>query len=109
MERAVAQTGYSRFPVSDPTGDLVGYLHLKDVLGARGDERNEPVSRRRLRDLATVGSRDDAEDVVAVMQRTGAHLARVVDHTLQVVGVVFLEDMLEQLVGEVRDASRRTP
>jgi CBS domain containing-hemolysin-like protein len=122
VERAVAQTGYSRFPVADPavegsdglagTGALVGYLHLKDVLdaGDAGDEaRDEPVPRRRLRDLATVGVADDAEDVVAVMQRTGAHLARVVDAHQGVVGVVFLEDMLEQLVGEVRDASRRTP
>jgi magnesium and cobalt exporter, CNNM family len=109
VERAVAQTGYSRFPVADPTGELVGYLHLKDVLGATGAGRDEAVPRRRLRDLATVGSHDDAEDVVAVMQRTGAHLARVVDQSQQVVGVVFLEDMLEQLVGEVRDASRRTP
>ena len=128
VERAVAQTGYSRFPVSDrlagpdgpaitaitPTtattaGDLVGYLHLKDVLGAKNGERDEPVPRRRLRDLATVGAGDEAEDVVAVMQRTGAHLARVVDAQDVVIGVVFLEDMLEQLVGEVRDASRRTP
>jgi CBS domain containing-hemolysin-like protein len=115
VERAVAQTGYSRFPVADRSGglggsaDLLGYLHLKDVLGAKDDERDEPVPRRRLRDLATVGAGDDAEDVVAVMQRTGAHLARVVDAEDDLLGVVFLEDMLEQLVGEVRDASRRTP
>ncbi len=109
VERAVAQTGYSRFAVADAAGDLVGYLHLKDVLDVDAQERERPVPRRRLRDLATVSQRDDAEDVVAVMQRTGAHLARVVDDRGAVVGVVFLEDMLEQLVGEVRDASRRTP
>ena len=109
VERTVAQTGYSRFPVSERDGELVGYLHLKDILGAKDGERDEPVSRRRLRDLATVGAGDDAEDVVAVMQRTGAHLARVVDADQALLGVVFLEDMLEQLVGEVRDASRRTP
>jgi magnesium and cobalt exporter, CNNM family len=117
VERAVAHTGYSRFPVTrespegrDPTSiELEGYLHLKDVLGATGRDRDMPVARRRLRPLATVGVADDAEDVVAVMQRTGAHLARVVDDQGRLVGVVFLEDMLEQLVGEVRDASRRTP
>jgi CBS domain containing-hemolysin-like protein len=110
VERVVARTGYSRFPVADETGELVGYLHLKDILGAEGRARSEPVARRRLRELATVGAGDDAEDVVATMQRTGAHLARVVDGAAgPVVGVVFLEDMLEQLVGEVRDASRRTP
>jgi CBS domain containing-hemolysin-like protein len=109
VERAVARTGYSRFAAADATGALIGYLHLKDVLDASATEREQPVPRRRLRDLATVGERDDAEDVVAVMQRTGAHLARVVDADGQVTGVVFLEDVLEQLVGEVRDASRRTP
>ena len=41
------------------------------------------------------------------MQRTGAHLARVVDESRQVAGVVFLEDVLEELVGEVHDATRR--
>lgn len=113
VERAVAHTGYSRFPVAE--GDaaaesgLVGYLHLKDVLGISGADRDRPIARRRLRELATVGAADDAEDVVAVMQRTGSHLARAVDAAGQVLGVVFLEDMLEQLVGEVRDASRRTP
>jgi CBS domain containing-hemolysin-like protein len=113
VERAVAQTGYSRFPVAEEDANaesgLVGYLHLKDVLGASGADRDRPIPRRRLRELATVGAADDAEDVVAVMQRTGSHLARAVDGAGQVLGVVFLEDMLEQLVGEVRDASRRTP
>ena len=41
------------------------------------------------------------------MQLTGSHLARVVDDDGQVVGVVFLEDVLEELVGEVSDASQR--
>ena len=45
--------------------------------------------------------------MLATMQRTGAHLARVVDGEGQVMGVVFLEDVLEELVGEVTDASQR--
>jgi CBS domain containing-hemolysin-like protein len=40
------------------------------------------------------------------MQRTGAHLARVVDVTGTVLGVVFLEDVIEVLVGEVTDATQ---
>ena len=50
---------------------------------------------------------DEVEDVLATMQRTGAHLARVVDPEGAVTGVVFLEDVLEELVGEVTDASQR--
>ena len=41
------------------------------------------------------------------MQRTGAHLATVLGDHGEVTGVVFLEDVLEELVGEVTDATRR--
>jgi CBS domain containing-hemolysin-like protein len=42
-------------------------------------------------------------------QRAGTHLARVVDEEGHTLGVLFLEDVLEELVGEVRDAMRRDP
>ena len=107
VERLVARTGFSRFPMQDSAGDLSGYLHLKDVLYA-DDERHElPVPAKRIRSLVTVTASDDVEEVLAAMQRSGAHLARVVDATGSVSGVVFLEDVLEELVGEVLDENRR--
>lgn len=107
LEHAVSRTGFSRFPVTD--GDaLIGYLHLKDVLYAEGAERSEPVPAWRVRALAVVEPADEVEDALAVMQRSGAHLARVVSNG-RTVGVVFLEDILEQLVGEVRDSMQRHP
>jgi CBS domain containing-hemolysin-like protein len=106
LERLVARTGFSRFPVTGADGQLAGYLHLKDVLYADDERYDEPIPAKRVRSLVTVGADDDVEDVLAAMQRSGAHLARVVsaDH---VTGVVFLEDVLEELVGEVRDETRR--
>jgi CBS domain containing-hemolysin-like protein len=59
-----------------------------------------------VRQLAVVGPGDEIEDALAAMQRSGAHLARV-DDAGAAVGVVFLEDILEELVGEVRDAMQR--
>ena len=50
---------------------------------------------------------DEVEDVLAAMQLTGAHLARVIDESGEVTGVVFLEDVLEELVGEVTDTTQR--
>lgn len=107
VERLVARTGFSRFPVADAGGDLVGYLHLKDVLDAAPADRGVPLPAGRVRALATVTPQDEVEDALAAMQRTGSHLARVVDEAGTVVGVVFLEDILEELVGEVRDAMQR--
>jgi len=105
VEHLVARTGFSRFPVVDD-GELVGYLHLKDVLYAEDDDRDLPVPRWRVRALAVVSPDDEVEETLAAMQRTGAHLARV-DVDGRAVGVVFLEDILEELVGEVRDAMQR--
>ncbi len=107
LERLVAKHGFSRYPVVDREGELLGYLHLKDILYADGPARLEPVPAKRVRRLATVGPQDEIEDVLATMQRTGSHLARVVDVDGGSVGVVFLEDVLEELVGEVTDSTQR--
>ena len=107
VERLVARCGFSRFVITDATGEVAGYLHLKDVLYADDALRSAPVPLKRVRSLATVRSGDEVEDVLATMQRTGAHLARVVDPQGGVSGVVFLEDLLEELVGEVTDSSQR--
>ena len=107
IERLVARHGYSRFPVVDDDGELEGYLHLKDVLYADEEERLEPVPAKRVRRMANVRRDDEVESVLQTMQATGSHLARVVDEDGGVVGVVFLEDVIEELVGEVSDASQR--
>ncbi|WP_265444975.1 hemolysin family protein [Flexivirga meconopsidis] len=109
VERLVAKRGFSRFPVLDRTGVIAGYVHLKDVLYATDEAYTEPVPPRRIRRLATVAPDDEVEDVLLTMQRSGAHLARVVDAAGAVLGVVFLEDVLEELVGEVTDATQRRP
>jgi CBS domain containing-hemolysin-like protein len=107
VERLVAKCGFSRFVITDAAGQVAGYLHLKDILYADKAQRSAPVPLKRVRSLATVRSGDEVEDVLATMQLTGAHLARVVDPEGAVSGVVFLEDVLEELVGEVTDFNQR--
>ncbi|WP_432545251.1 hemolysin family protein [Kineococcus sp. SYSU DK004] len=106
LEDLCARTGYSRFPVADASGDLVGYVHLKDLLDVPDDRVGEPVPARRVRPLATVAADQDLQGVLTAMQRRGAHMTRVVDTaTDEVVGVAVLEDVLEELVGEVVGAA----
>jgi CBS domain containing-hemolysin-like protein len=108
VEHLVSRTGYSRFPLCDDgePGTLIGYLHLKDVLYATNGNRSRPVPSWRFRAMAAVAPGDEVEEALRAMQRSGAHLARVEDGG-RTVGVVFLEDILEELVGEVRDAMQR--
>ena len=69
-------------------------------------DRSQPVPAWRVRRLAVVAPADEVEEALAAMQRSGSHLARV-EADGSTVGVVFLEDILEELVGEVRDAMQR--
>jgi CBS domain containing-hemolysin-like protein len=106
VEELAASTGYSRFPVRQD-GDLVGYLHLKDALEIEDRHRNRPIARPWVRPLAVVDAGDRLRTVLATMQRSNAHLARVHDAHGTVLGVAALEDVLEELVGEIRDESQR--
>lgn len=107
VDALVAKYGFSRFPVTDADGQLAGYIHLKDVLYATDEVYGEPIPPRRIRPLATVQPTDEVESVLVTMQHSGAHLARVVGKDGVTSGVVFLEDVLEELVGEVADATQR--
>ncbi|MDN5798109.1 MAG: hemolysin family protein [Intrasporangium sp.] len=107
IEHLVARHGFSRYPVEDVSGEVAGYLHLKDILYADDERHEQPIPPKRIRRLATVRGEDEIEQVLATMQLTGAHLARVVDEHGAVSGVVFLEDVIEELVGEVTDTTQR--
>ena len=106
FEKAVAKTGFSRFPIVDDEGDLAGYLHVKDVLAISPDARDRPIGEARVRSLANLGVEDEIEDALSAMQKSGFHLARVIGPGGATLGVVFLEDVIEQLVGEIRDATQ---
>jgi CBS domain containing-hemolysin-like protein len=107
LEDACARTGYSRFPVTEPSGELVGYVHLKDVLDTPPAERELPVGREHIRALSTVAHDVPLREALAVMQARGSHLARVVDPADgATLGIAALEDVIEELVGEVVDASQ---
>jgi CBS domain containing-hemolysin-like protein len=107
VEQAVAKHGFSRYPLKDENQELVGYLHLKDVIDLDHDEADDPFPQKRVRSLITIASSMELEDALASMRRVHAHMAKAVDLSGKVRGVLFLEDILEELVGEVQDATRR--
>jgi CBS domain containing-hemolysin-like protein len=108
FEKAVSRTGFSRFPMLDDDGMLSGYLHIKDVLSIPDAGYHQPIAESRIRSLANLAMDDEIEKAMSVMQRTGSHLARVIGPDGLTQGVLFLEDVIEQLVGEIRDATQAT-
>ncbi|MFC7221097.1 hemolysin family protein [Streptomyces polyrhachis] len=106
VEELTVQTGYSRFPVRGPGGAFMGYLHVKDVLELEEQERAVPqhIWRR----MAVLSAELPLDDALTTMRRSGSHLAAVAGPGGLVRGLVALEDVLEMLVGEVRDPAHRT-
>ncbi|MFY1690102.1 hemolysin family protein [Plantactinospora sp. WMMB782] len=106
IQSAVAEHGYSRYLLSD-NGEPSGYLHIKDVMDLTGSDYTAAVPAKRVRRLASVRRGDELEDALGTMRRGGSHLARVLDGAGNTSGVIFLEDIVEELVGEVQDATTR--
>jgi CBS domain containing-hemolysin-like protein len=107
VERAVARRGFSRYVLAGDDGEPDGYVHLKDVIDLDDDEFDDPIPAKRLRRLVSIFDGTDLEDALATMRRLGTHVARAFDGDGSTTGVIFLEDIIEELVGEVQDATRR--
>jgi len=105
VEALCAATGFSRFPVASAEGELIGYLHIKDALEPDERRRHEPIDDKWIRPFAPVTEEDLLHDALETLQRRGAHMAKVVNASGATLGLATLEDLIEELVGEIRDAA----
>ncbi len=109
LEEALKETGYSRFPVADPGGAYVGYLHIKDVLPLLDEPHDDTLAL----DMSMVRPLPRVPAVTAAARRAvpaaphNSHLALVTADDGAVTAVVALEDLVEDLVGTVRDGTHR--
>jgi putative hemolysin len=104
---------HTRFPVAERPGDpqtIIGYINLKDLLAlmrlTRGDE---PALRAILRPFAYLADSTPITASLERMIREHTHIALVVDGSRKVVGLITLEDILEELVGDIEDEYDRLP
>lgn len=97
LEALGARSGFSRFPVVDDEGRVLGYLHVKDALDA--EPRDAPFPRSALRPITRVGAATPLDDVLTAMRAGRAHMATVVDDEGRSVGLVTMQDVLKELVG----------
>lgn len=95
---------HTRFPVyEDDLDDIVGVVHVKDLLAAlRG---GGSVDRALLRDLPFVPATEALDRVLTVLRRTRSQLAVVMDEHGGTAGILTLEDLFEEVVGDISDSS----
>lgn len=107
IEQLSVITGFSRFPVMGQDGSLEGYIHTKDILAVSAQARDEVFPASIVHSLGRVPEGAKLQAVMRRMQATQAHLALVESSQAHHgrYAIVALEDVLEELVGEVRDAT----
>ncbi len=110
IEQVVVSSGHSRLPVLG-TGfdDVLGYVHAKDLLRLPVEDRDAPVPLELIRRMLKVSLDRKLEDLLLQMRKSRLHFAVVQDASRRTVGIVTLEDVLEELVGDIRDESDREP
>lgn len=111
LQAAVAEHGFSRYPVTSPgspdQSDILGYWHIKDGLTNDPQVMAMPLSSKKLRAMISIPETTELEDALAQMRKSGAHIVRSFSSSGKVVGCLFLEDIIEELVGEIEDATTR--
>jgi CBS domain containing-hemolysin-like protein len=107
IEAVATRSGRSRFPVVQrETRRVLGFVHVKDVLGYEGAARRLPIPAEIIRPLVVVPPDRTLADLLLTMRRDRRHIVLVSDGRVPL-GVIALDDVLHAVVGET--AVRRTP
>jgi len=100
----VVEAGHSRIPIYERTVDhIVGLLYAKDLLVRLREQGAEPPLREILRPAYFVPETKKVDDLLREMQQRRVHMAIVVDEYGGTAGLVTVEDILEEIVGEIQD------
>jgi putative hemolysin len=103
VERQIVESGFSRIPVFDGGPDnIVGVVYIKDAL--RLLEKRQPVVLRKIvHPVHLVPETKKVGDLLKELQKRRTHMALVIDEHGTLVGLVTMEDLLEEIVGEIQD------
>ena len=104
LRELAIQQQYSRIPAFDGDIDsITGFVHVRDMFELDEDERAKRKVRDILRPIRMVPETKPVNDLLKEMQEEGVHMVVVVDEYGSTAGIVTLEDMVEEIVGEIHD------
>jgi CBS domain containing-hemolysin-like protein len=107
-EALVVSSGHTRLLVAGSgVDDVLGFVHAKDLLTVSEAARDRPLPLGRVRRMLVVGEDTSLDDALLAMQQARIHVAVVTDRAGRTLGIATLEDVIEALVGDIRDESDR--
>jgi CBS domain containing-hemolysin-like protein len=101
--KIAGEAGYSRYPVLDEAGNVLGYLHLRDLFDVLSGRRKASRVAELLRKPIFAREATSVERLRDEMQRRQIPVAIITSPSNEFVGLVTMEDLLEEIVGEIRD------
>lgn len=108
IERLMKQTGHSRIPVfRGDLDDILGFVHVKDLMGVSDEDENHTIGSELIREILFVPESAHIRSVLDEMRRTRIHFAIVIDEHGSTAGIITMEDIAEELVGDIRDEHDR--
>ncbi len=104
LRNLVVNEQFSRIPVCETSLDeITGFVHVRDMFEVAESERVKKTVRDLMRPIRLVPETKSAHDLMREMQQEGAHMVIVVDEYGSTAGLATLEDLVEVIVGEIRD------
>ncbi|MEO8371293.1 MAG: hemolysin family protein [Candidatus Solibacter sp.] len=104
LRQVVITEQYSRIPVYEGTIDqIIGFIHVRDMFELEGEEREKGTVRKLVRAVRLVPETKPVSDLMRQMQQENSHMVVVVDEYGNTAGIATMEDLLEVIIGEIRD------
>jgi CBS domain containing-hemolysin-like protein len=104
LRQLVIHEQFSRVPCyEDDIDQIAGFVHVRDVFELNDEQRARKRVRDIMRPIRAVPESKPVNDLLREMQEEGAHMAAVVDEYGSTAGIVTMEDMVEEIVGEIHD------
>jgi CBS domain containing-hemolysin-like protein len=104
LRQLVIHEQYSRIPVYVVSLDnIIGFVHVRDIFELEGQERQSMPLKDLMRPVPLVPETKPVTDLLRDMQRDGSHLVIVIDEYGNTAGLATMEDLVEEILGEIRD------
>ena len=104
LRQLVIHEQFSRIPVYDGTIDnIIGFVHVRDMFELDPEDRQSKPLKDLIRPIHLVPESKPVSDLLRDMQRNGSHMVIVVDEYGNTAGLATMEDLVEEILGEIRD------